>query len=318
MPHVLITDCDHLSIEIEERVFGAAGISVELAACRSEDDVISAGRRAEGLLVQYAPVSRRVLDALPRCRAVARYGTGLDTIDTVAAAERNVAVVSVPDYAVSEVSDHTISLILALERGVVAADRAVHRGEWSLASLPELRRASSRCVGVLGLGRIGRAVAEKLAALGFAVVGYDPLVAPGAGPFATTIERVLAESDVITLHLPLSEQTRNLVGDSLIGRMRKGAYLVNTARGGLVDEASLAAALASGRLGGAALDVVASEPLPADSPLLSSTNVIITPHVAFYSREALHELKQRAAQGLTEALRNGRDGGSGRIPALVS
>jgi D-3-phosphoglycerate dehydrogenase len=318
MLRVVITDCDHPSIDIEERVFAAASIAVDLADCRSEDDVISAGLEADGLLVQYAPVTRHVLETLPRCRAVARYGTGLDTIDTAAAAERHVAVIPVPDYAVSEVSDHTVALILALERGVVAADRAVHRGEWTLESLPELRRAGSRSVGVLGLGRIGRTVAEKLAALGFLVVGYDPLIAPGTGRFAVTLERLLAESDVVTLHLPLTEGTRNLVNESLIGRMREGAYLVNTARGGLVDEASLIRALASGRLGGAALDVFASEPLCTDSPLLSSSNVILTPHVAFYSRESLQELKRRAAAGLVEALEAGRGLGADGNAALIS
>jgi D-3-phosphoglycerate dehydrogenase len=164
--NVVITDCDHADVEIELAIFAAAGVSCELAACRTEEEVIAAGRGAVALLTQYAPVTRRVLEALPECRVVARYGVGLDTVDVAAAQERGVDVLSVPDYCVDEVSDHAFALVMALSRGIVAFDRAVHAGRWDYAAAGELHRTRSRRLGVIGAGRTGRALAAKGAAVG--------------------------------------------------------------------------------------------------------------------------------------------------------
>ena len=302
---VVITDCDHPDVAAEQRIFGRAGLEVELASCRTEGEVIAAGRDAVALLTQYAPVTADVLARLPECRAVGRYGTGVDNVDAVAARARGVALVSVPDYSLEEVANHTIALILTLVRGVVRLDASVHAGRWDFRGAGHLRRASDQQLGVVGLGRIGDAVASRAQTLGFTVAGYDP-VAPDAGRVSRLpFTELLATSDVISLHVPLGEATRHLLDDAAFALMKPGAVLVNTARGGLVDADALIRALDSGRLAGAALDVLDPEPPASGSPLLRDERVIVTPHAAFYSEESLAELKRRVAEGLVAALRSG-------------
>jgi len=174
-PRILITDCDHPEIDVERAVFAAAGLEVRLARCRTEEEVLAADPDAVALLVQYAPVSARVLDGLPRCRVVGRYGTGLDSVDVAAPQARGVDVVHVPDYAVQEVSDHAIALTLAWCRRIVAYSGSVRSGRWEMRSGGPVRRLSALRLGVIGLGRIGREVARKAVALGFDVVGHDAI-----------------------------------------------------------------------------------------------------------------------------------------------
>jgi D-3-phosphoglycerate dehydrogenase / 2-oxoglutarate reductase len=301
-PWILITDCDHPDIEAERAVFAAAGLDVRLAQCRTEEDVLTAGSGASALLVQYAPVSAQVLDGLPRCQVVGRYGAGLDSVDVPAAQARGVDVVHVPDYAVQEVSDHAIALTLALSRRIVAYSSSVRSGRWEMRSGGLVRRLSALRLGVIGLGRIGREVARKAAALGFDVVGHD-VVPPGEPPVPLlSLDELLRTSDVVTLHLPLTPDTRHLIDAPRLALMRPSAVLVNTSRGGVVDQAALAEAVIGGRLAGAALDVLEREPPDAADPLLACDQVIITPHVAFYSEESLAELKRRAAENIVAAL----------------
>jgi D-3-phosphoglycerate dehydrogenase / 2-oxoglutarate reductase len=306
--NVVITDCDHADVDIELAVFAAAGVSCELAACRTADDVIAAGRGAVALLVQYAPVTRRVLEALPECRVVARYGVGLDTIDVEAAQERGVSVLSVPDYCVDEVSDHAFALVMSLSRGIVALDRSVHTGDWDYAAAGVLHRTRTRRLGVIGAGRTGQALAAKGAAVGFDVVLHDPYADAADGLRLVPFDELLATSDVVSLHLPLSEQTHHLIDASAIARMRRGACLVNVARGGLVDTDALVQALETGQLGGAGLDVLEHEPIPEDHPLLRLPSVIVTPHAAFYSQDSIDALSRGAAEAIVAAL--------GRTPSL--
>jgi D-3-phosphoglycerate dehydrogenase / 2-oxoglutarate reductase len=299
---VVITDCDHPDVDIERAAFAAAGLDMRLASCRTEADVVRAGAQARALLVQYAPVSAAVLSGLPRCQVVGRYGTGLDPIDVQAALGRGLDVVSVPDYSTQEVSDHAIALVMALCRGLVPAAGAVRTGRWTLADAGPLRRLGALRLGVVGLGRIGRAVARKAAALGFDVVGCDVAPPPASPVPLLSLEAVLAGSDIVSLHVPLSAQTRHLIDAPRLALMRPTAFLVNTSRGGLVDQAALRAALAAGRLAGAGLDVLETEPPDPADPLLGDERVIITPHIAFYSAESLVELKRRVAGAIIEAL----------------
>jgi D-3-phosphoglycerate dehydrogenase / 2-oxoglutarate reductase len=302
MSLVVITDCDHPDTDIERAIFASAGLSVQLAACRTEDDVLAAGAGAVALLVQYAPIGARVFAGLPSCRVVGRYGTGLDSIDLPSAQAHDVEVVAVTDYATQEVCDHTIALALTLCRRVTMYAGAVRSGRWDLRTGGELHRLSTLRLGVIGLGRIGREVARKGAALGFEVVGHD-IVPPadGAVPLLS-LEELLATSDVVTLHLPASEQTHHLIDASRLALMRRSAVLINTSRGALVDQDALHAAIAEGALAGAALDVLEREPPDRSDPLLRCEQVIITPHVAFYSEESLAELNRRAAEGIVDAL----------------
>jgi D-3-phosphoglycerate dehydrogenase / 2-oxoglutarate reductase len=299
---VLITDCDHPDINTERAIFAAAGLNVRLASCRTEDDVLDAGAGAVALLVQYAPIGARVLDGLPSCRVVGRYGTGLDSIDLPAAAARRVDVISVPDYSIQEVSDHAIALVLALCRRVMAYAGSVRSGQWNMRCGGAIHRLSALRLGVIGLGRIGREVARKAAALNFDVVGYDIVPPAGSAVPLLGLEELLRTSDVVTLHLPATAQTRHLIDGSRLALMRPSAVLVNTSRGAVVDQAALRAAITGGSLAGAGLDVLEHEPPDRTDPLLACDQVIITPHVAFYSEESLAELNRRVAEGIVAAL----------------
>jgi len=301
-PSVLITDCDHPDTAIERAIFTAAGLDVRQGNCRTEDDVLAAAGDAVALLVQYAPVGERVFAGLPSCQVVGRYGAGLDTIDLAAARAHGVDVVHVPDYAIAEVSDHTIALVLAVCRRLTAYSSAVRSGRWDMRSAGTVYRLSALRLGVIGLGRIGQMVARKAAAFSFDVVGYDIAPPDGSPVPLLSLEELLATSDVVTLHLPLTARTHHLIDAARLALMRPTAVLVNTSRGGVVDQAALAAAIASGTLAGAALDVLEREPPDPADALLAATQVIITPHVAFYSEQALAELNRRVAENIVAAL----------------
>jgi D-3-phosphoglycerate dehydrogenase len=302
MTRIVITDCDHPTIEIERAIFTRAGYEVELAHCRTADEVATAGAGAVALLAQYAPITDAVLAALPLVRVVGIYGASLDNVELPAAARRGLRVVNVPDYGVDEVADHTLGLILALTRGIVGLDRAVHAGTWDFRGGGELRRSSSQQVGVIGLGRIGSAVARRALAFRFRVVAADPTRPAVEGVRLVELEELLATSDLVCVTTRFDPSTRHLLNAAAFARMKSGAYLVNTSRGGAVDQAALVDALRSGHLGGAALDVLEREPISPDDPLLSLPNVVLTPHAAFYSRESLVEMKRRAAEAITVAL----------------
>lgn len=299
---ILITDCDHPSIDVERGIFSAAGWTVRLEQCSTADAVIEAAADATALIVQYAPITGRVLRSLPGLRAVGRYGVGLDTVDTATAAELGVAVRNVPDYCTDEVADHALGLILALTRGLVALDRGVQRGTWDFRLAGRVRRASSQRLGIVGVGRIGSALASRAAALGYDVVGCDPR-GPGATRLPTVdLTTLLETSDIVSIHAPLDASTRHLIDAAALARMRPTAVIVNTSRGGLVDETALVAALREGRIAGAALDVLEHEPIAPDHPLLGLPNVILTPHAAFYSEESLVEMKRKVCERVLEAL----------------
>ncbi|SLN02976.1 D-3-phosphoglycerate dehydrogenase [Corynebacterium xerosis] len=303
---IVITDLDQDRITEEQAVADAAGAELVLAQSRTEDEVIEAAQGADALLVQYAPITRRVLEALPSVRAIGRYGVGVDTLDLVAATEVGVAVSNVPDYGTEDVSDHAVALAVSLSRGVVELDRNLRAGTTSLAPVKPLHRLSTRTVGVIGLGRIGAATARKARALGFSVHGYDPMREAGSttedGIAVRTQDEVLAESDVISVHVPLTEQTHHLISTEALARMRPGSMLVNTSRGGVVDTAAVVEALQSGHLRGAGLDVFETEPLPQDSALRDCPTAILTPHASWYSEESETELKRRVIENVVEVL----------------
>jgi D-3-phosphoglycerate dehydrogenase len=301
-PLVLITDCDHPDTDVERAIFAGAGLDVRVASCRTEDDVVAVGVDAVALLVQYAQIGSKVLAGLPSCQVVGRYGAGLDTIDLSAARTRGVDVVNVPDGSVQEVSDHTIALALALCRRIVAYAGAVRSGRWDMREGGVMRRLSTLRFGVIGLGRIGRLVAGKASALNFDVVGHDVIPPTDLSFPLLSLEELLATSDVVTLHVPLSAETHHLIDASRLALMLPTSVGVNPSWGGLVHQAALAQAIAGGRLGGAGLDVLELEPPDLADPLLRDERVIITPHVAFYSEEALAELNRRAAENVVEAL----------------
>jgi D-3-phosphoglycerate dehydrogenase len=277
-----------------------------MAASPSAQDILAVARDADAILVTYAKLTGDLLRQLSRCRAIGRFGLGVDNIDLPAAKELGIAVNYVPDYCLREVSDHAMALLLALARKVTLANKLVQSGRWEVPPLVPLRRLDGQVLGLIGFGHIPRALAPKAKAFGLRVVAYDPY-APAQTFAAAAVEdagfdALLGMADFVSVHAPLLPATRGMMNAAAFAKMKKGAFLVNTARGPLVDEAALIAALDSGHLGGAALDVVTTEPLPKDSPLLHRDNVILTPHTAFYSIEALEELQTKCARDVARVL----------------
>jgi D-3-phosphoglycerate dehydrogenase len=303
-PQVVITDSD-LASTADERVLREGGFVPVRLAARTEADLVAAlaRTRADALIVQWAPVTAAVLDVAPACRFISRLGIGIDMIDVGAATERGVAVANTPDYCVEEVAAHTLAMVLWLLRGLGRYDAAVRRGNWAAAGpSPEPCRPSATTIGVVGLGRIGTRVADQARSLGFGVVGCDPYASAQPGLRLVSFEELLRCSDLITLHAPLNSETSRLIRADTIAAMRPGALLVNTCRGGLVDESAVIDAMRSGQLAGVALDVFEAEPLAADSGLRSLPNVLLTPHAAWYSPASLAELPVRAARQVVDFL----------------
>jgi D-3-phosphoglycerate dehydrogenase len=279
---------------------------IRIAKSTSEADILAVARDADGVLVTYAKLPGELLRQLQRCKVIGRFGLGVDNIDINAAAALNIVVTYVPDYCLQEVSDHAMALVLALARKVPLSNALVQQGRWEMPAVVPIRRLEGQVLGLVGLGNIPRRVAPKAKAFGFKVIAHDPYVsaaiAQELGVELVSFKRLLEISDFISVHSPLTPQTHALFNADAFRRMKKGAHIVNTARGPLLDEAALVGALDAGHLGGAALDVVATEPLSKESPLLGRSNVILTPHTAFYSVEALEELQTKCATDVAHVL----------------
>jgi D-3-phosphoglycerate dehydrogenase len=301
---VVVTDCDHGTMAPEAEVLDGAGVPWRLEQCRTAADVAEHARDATVLINQYAPITAEVLDALPDCRLVVRYGVGVDNVDVAAAAERGVWVANVPDYGTTEVADHALALALVLLRGIRPLSSSVRAGRWDYRVARPLRRLSTLRFGVVGCGAIGSVAGARAAAFGMDVVGVDVAEgrpAPGGPIRPVSLDELAATSDVVSLHVALTPATQHLVDAAFLAAAKPAAVLVNTARGALVDGAALLAALDAGRLAGAALDVMETEP-PDDvgRRLAAHERVVVTPHTAWYSEESFVSLKTEVAR---EALR---------------
>lgn len=306
---IVVTDQSFGGVERERALARRLGVGFADHQCRTEDETADAVAGASVVLVNFAPITRRVIERLAPGATVIRYGIGYDNVDVTAARELGVRVCNVPDYGASTVADHTVALLFNLLRKVRQFDQAVRERTWiapgELGALPAFDQTS---VGLIGSGRIGQAVLERLRPFGFRVLVHDAFVseeslrALGAEPAA--LDDLLGEVHAVSLHVPLTGTTRHLLNASALQRMRPGALIVNTARGGLIDEAALAEALLSGHLGGAALDVVEREPLPPDSPLRDVPGLLLTPHAAFFSDGSLAALQRLATEEAGRALRD--------------
>jgi D-3-phosphoglycerate dehydrogenase / 2-oxoglutarate reductase len=306
MTTVLLTDRAWPDDRVEREVLAAAGLRLAVGPAEPSDaatiDALVAEHQPAAILTCWAEVSATAIESSAALQVIARMGVGLDNIDVAQASSRGVLVTNVPDYCVEEVSDHAVGLVLAWTRGLVAADREVRAGQWNPAGA-RLRRLSTLTCGVVGFGRIGRRTAEKLRALGARVVANNPSHRADTGDVPlVSLDELLATSDVVILHAPLTEATRHLIGARELALMPPGSLLVNVSRGGLVDTDALAASLHAGHLGGAGLDVIESEPaVPAQ--LLAHPAVVITPHIAFSSDASLVELRRSAAEEVVRVLR---------------
>ncbi|HLQ64816.1 MAG TPA: C-terminal binding protein [bacterium] len=303
---VVVTDSVFPSLDIERSVLGAVGAHLMTLQATREDELLEAVEDADGLLVCYAPVTQRVIERASRCRVIARYGIGVDNVDLQAAAARGIVVTNVPDYCIEEVSDHALALILACARRIVHLDRLVHTGRWDPKDALPIRRLQGQVLGLVGFGKIPRRVAAKAAGVGLLPVTFDPFVDAATcaahGAKKVDLSTLLTEADFVSVHAPLTAQTRGLIGDAELRRMKPTAFLINTARGPVVREAALVKALQAGWIAGAALDVVETEPLPPTHPLMTLPQVLLTPHVAFYSQESMQELQRKAAEEVARVL----------------
>jgi len=305
-PLIAVTDSPFPSLDPAMAALKRLDPEVRMAKSGSADDILAVARDADAVLVTYAKLPGDLLRQLKRCKAIGRFGLGVDNIDIPAATQCGITVTYVPDYCLHEVSDHAMALLLALARKIPLSDRLVQSGRWEMPAVVPIRRLRGRVLGLVGFGNIPRALAPKAQAFGLRVITHDPFVSrdvvAAAGVENVTFEQLLETSDYVSIHAPLLPATRGLFNAQAFARMKKGALLVNTARGPLVDEAALIAALDSGHLGGAALDVVATEPPAKDSKLLHRDNVILTPHTGFYSVEALEELQTKCASDVARVL----------------
>ena len=272
----------------------------------TEPAALAAAADADALMVTLERVTAPIINSMSHCRVISRAGTGLDTIDLAAATARGIWVAYVPDYSIDEVSTHAIALLLAQARGIVPLVTSTRQGQWDPMRSGPVHRLSEQTLGVVGFGRIGQATAAKGRGLGLRVLVYDPLINAEAvqrvGATAVDLETLARESDFISLHTPLIDSTRYLVNTHFLSLMKPTAYLINAARGPLVDEAALLTAVQKGKIAGAALDVVEVEPLAADSGLLQEERILITPHSAWYSEEAKIEMRTRAAEEVVRVL----------------
>jgi len=304
---VVVTDDRHGQYREENDVLQSLGVEVEVHNLADAAHAAGVLRYADAVLLNLFPMTAEVIGSLSRCRIISRYGTGYDNVDVEAATRAGIWVARVPDYATEDASDHAIALLLSCVRQIAAKDRHVRSGEWNVQLPSRVSRIDGKVLGIAGYGHVGRAVHRKLSGFPFSrILIYDPHKDPamirsrGAEP--VSFDQFLAESDYISLHVPLNHETRHMIGRSELAKMKDGAILVNTARGAVIDEPELVDALSSGKLSAAGLDVFEQEPMVATSQLRMLDNVVLTDHTGYYSEESIGELKTKAAQNVLRVL----------------
>lgn len=307
MALVVIADCGYENIDVERKLIEGEGHELRYYHCKTEDDVIECASEADVLIVQFAPVTRRVIEKLHKCKLICRYAIGVDIIDIEAATEHEIFVANVPDYCIDEVSNHAIALLMSLARKIPLISNSVKEGKWDYTVAKPLHRMLGSKLGIIGYGRIGSLVARKLNNFGMDVITCDPWIRAEISQQdrvrKVDMDTLLSTSDFISIHVPLTKDTRHLLSDEQFGKMKKGVTIVNTARGPVIDEQALIRALESGIVSGAALDVMEKEPLSLDSPLRKMPNVILTPHFAWYSDESIKLLQRSVAEEALRVLR---------------
>ena len=308
MAKVVITDWNFADLSVERALLEPLGLEVVEGQAKTEEALLPLVAEADYVITQFAPLTARVIGAMSRARIIVRYGVGVDNVDLAAAAARGLPVCNIPDYCTDEVADHALALILSLTRRVPQISGHVKAGQWKLqVPVDQILVLKALTVGLVGFGRIGQQVARRLLACKARVLAYDPVADPekvrAAGCEPVSLEELLAQSDLVSLHCPSTEQTRYLINRDSLARMKPGALLVNTSRGTLVRTEDLVAALRSGQLSAAALDVTDPEPIPGDSPLLGMEQVVITGHIASVSVRAEQELRTTAAELVAQAVR---------------
>lgn len=303
---VLVTDYAWPNLETEQAILAPIGVELVVAQRGDPDELIALAQDVDAILCCWKPLPPAALDVAPACRIVCRYGIGLDNIPVAHATQLGIVVTNVPDFCQEEVADHALALILACARRIVAFTQATRAGVWNPQMGRGMPRLRGQVLGLVGYGAIARTLAEKARGIGLEVMAYTPRLAADAlapwGRATNNLHELLAAADYVSLHLPLTAETRHMIDATALAAMKPSAYLINTSRGAMIDEAALLVALRDRTIAGAALDVLSQEPPPADHPLLSLGNVLVTPHAAFYSESAIKELTSKAAAQVAQAL----------------
>lgn len=305
MPRIVVTDYNFPDLALESALAEEADIELVGKQARSPDEVIEAAAGADGLLVQYAEITDAVFEALDDLQAVGRYGIGVDSVDLESASDHGVQVVNVPDYCFAEVSTHAMALLLACTRKIAAFDRQIKGGTWDWTQGRSIHRLTDQTLGLAGFGDIPRTLTRKAKAFGLEVIAYDPYLASeeiqAHGARKVGFDDLLADSDLISVHTPLTEETRHLFDEAAFKAMNDHVYIINTARGAIIDTDALEQALETDEIAGAGLDVLPTEP-PGSSPLIERNDVVLTPHVAWYSEDSLDELRRRVTEDVIRIL----------------
>lgn len=307
---VVITDFGMPDNDIEQEELTNSGLGIDLVRlnAKTPQELIGQVADADGLIVQWTQINPEVIDTLQKCKVISRYGIGVDMVDLEAAGKRGIMVCNSPDYCIEEVSTHTMAFLLMLNRHIPVQHQFVHDSKWGTGPAPggAPTRLSSQTLGVVGLGNIGRAVTERAKCLGLKVIGFDPYLSENQfaalGITGVSLDDLLAQSDYVALHCPLTDETRNLISTAQFGKMKPSAYLINMARGPIVDQAALYTALTSGTIAGAALDVLTKEPPEPTDPLLKLDNVLFTPHTSSWSGESAIQLRRSTARNVIDVL----------------
>jgi len=307
MPSLLVAVADSVfpNLDLARAVVSRAGAELHMASQPTPEGILAAARDADALLVTYAKINGSMIGEMKKCKIISRFGIGVDNVDIEAATRAGIVVTKVPDYCIDEVSDHAMALLLSLVRKIPSSNARTHAGRWEMPAVVPIHRLRGTVLGLVGFGRIPQLVAPKAKAFGIRVVAYDPYVPPKvmeqAGVGSVEFPELLKMSDYVSIHSPLLPETHHLFSYEVFRQMKPGAYIVNTSRGPVVDEAALARALDAKQIAGAALDVMEQEP-PVNSPLFGRDNVILTPHTSFYSVESLEDLQTKAAEEVVRVL----------------
>lgn len=312
---VYLTDSEFPDYFYEKKEIEKVGGIIKRLSCKTEEDIIKHCQDAMGLIVQYAPITKHVLKSLPNLKIVSRMGIGVDNIDVEAATELGIYVSNVPDGSLEEVSSHALALLMALSRKITILNHTIKIDKnWSMQPAVPIKRFTVQTLGFLSFGRIAQRLAEKAKPLGLKMIAYDPYlpenIAKQYNVKLVDLKTVLEQSDYISIHSPLTKETKHLINAETLKKMKNTAYLINTGRGSIIDEKALIEALKNKEIAGVGLDVLETEPIEKDNPLLKMENVIITPHVAWYSDEALIDIRSKVARGVAEVI-------SGTIPKYL-
>lgn len=308
---VVITDYYYETLDMEMKEFAKLE-NVEICSeyqCKDEDALTEIVKDADVVIVQFAPISRKVIAAMEKCKLIVRYAIGVDNIDITAATDKGIYVANVPDYCTDEVSNHAIAMIFAMSKKLLQLHESVKNGQWNYTVSKPLYRFEGKTLGLIGFGRIPTMIARKMSLFGLKIIAYDKYfnkeIGDSLGVKEVSLDELLEMSDYISVHCPLNEETHHLLNAAAFKKMKNTAFLVNTARGAIVCESDLITALQEGEIAGVGLDVLENEPILSDNPLLHMEQVLITPHNAWYSEEAVLSLQQKVAQEAVRVLQGG-------------